>query len=345
MAHTFQVNDLPISQHWRAPESKPWQADTGVQKKLRGETLYASEALTVGGTSPLFNAISYAFNVHLPLVLTPDSVWLTILTGLTHHIDTDPEKFRHNFVSHEGKRELQVGIEFDGSARSAPGWVWQAGIAGFSHLLKEQLNPKRHDLIVSSFSTTTVLDRLASEVALMGAMKHWFEYKMMLACGICRVTVEGTPADWANLVDRVNVLAEFDLGWWTAPLLPVLRHIAAASEGRPDVEFWKRAYLRNPVGSGGDYHVSGWVNAFYPYIAGRRGEIQRNPFVAWDTLQGHQGTDPDDFPLGLSTAPVKVVDYEAEHTCEFYGGLVGVEMGEGYAVKPVSGYAIQLVGE
>jgi hypothetical protein len=142
----------------------------------------------------------------------------------------------------------------------------------------------------------------------------------------------------------VNALSEFDLGWWTAPLVPVLQEIKAASEGRPDVEFWKRAYLRNPIGSGGQYNVSGWVNAFYPYVAGR-GAMQRNPFIAWDATKGEDGLDGDDFPLGLSSVPVTVNDHGTEYKCAFYGGLVGVEMRRPeYEVKPVSGYAVQLVG-
>lgn len=346
MAHTFQVSDLPVSERFKAPEVKPWHLDQGVQKKLKGETLYASEALTVGGTSPLFHAVSYAFNIHLPLVLTPDAVWLTLLTGLTHHIDTDPEKMRHHFVTFEGKKTLDVTVESP-SIRVASRQVWETGIRGFSSQLRDNLNPKRHELIVSSFSTTTETDRLASEVVLMGAMKHWFDYKMTLACGITRVTIEGTPKDWANIIDRVNALTEFDLAWWTTPLLPVLQHIKAASEGRPDTEFWKRAYLRHPVGSGGDYSVSGWVNAFHPYVAGRRSGMQRNPYVAWDNAKAYEGLDPADFPLGLSAVPVKVDDHGTEYECEFYGGLVGVQMSQGpeYAVTPVSGLSVQLLGQ
>jgi hypothetical protein len=344
---TFQVNDLPLSEHFRAPEAKPWQLDRQVQKKLKGETLYASEGETVGGTSPLFHAVSYAFNSHCPLVLTPDSVWLTILTGLTHHIDSDPEKMRHHFVAHEGKKELEVKIA-GGGIRDASSWLWETGIKGFSRLLQENLNPKRHALIVSSFSTTTPTDRLASEVALMGAMKHWFAYKMTLACGISRVTIEGTPADWSNIIDRVNALSEFDLSWWTASLLPVLGQIKSACEGRPDIDFWTRAYLKHVIGSGGDYNVSGWINVFYPYVAGKtEGTMQRNPFVAWDTFKDRwqRGLNPDDFPLGLSSVPVSIDDNGIPYECEFYGGLVGVAMSKtDYEVRPVSGYSIQLVG-
>ncbi len=344
MSHTFQVASLPIPERFRAPESKPWQLHREVAKKLEGETLYASEGVTVGATSPLFHAIGYAFNVHCPLVLTPDAVWLTLLTGLTHHIDADPEKMRQHFVSHEGKKELEVRVTAP-SIRYVSREIWELGIRGFSSELRKNLNPKRHELIVSNFSTTTETDRLASEVALMGAMKHWFEYKMMLCCGITRVTIEGTPADWANIIDRVNALSEFDLGWWTAELLPVLQHIRAAVEGRPDADFWKRAYLQNRVGSGSQFNVSGWVNTFYPYVAGQgKGQMRRNPYVAWETTKEEQGLDGEDFPFGLSAVPVTVDDHGTEYDCKFYGGLAGITMSADFEVKPVSGLSIQLLG-
>lgn len=168
---------------------------------------------------------------------------------------------------------------------------------------------------------------------------------MHLMCGIARVTIEGMPADWANIIDRARALSEFDLGWWTTPLLPVLQHIKAACEGRPDLEFWKRPYLRHPIGSGGQYAVSGWVNAFYPYVAGeRKGTMRRNPFVSWEG-NSTRGLEPDDFPFGLSAAPVTVNDHGTEYKCEFYGGLVGVAMSAAdYQVRPTSGYSIQLLG-
>lgn len=373
MSHTFRVGNDPVPEWWakNRPPMQHWLEDRGVRAKVKGtHTLHSSATRTVGGTSPLFHALGYAFNNHCPLVVTPDAVWLTLLTGLTHHIDTDPEGLRHHFVSHEGKKTLTVKV-WSPDIHSAPPAVWENAIKGgprsdypdrqagdlvnepgngsFSEQLRDALNPKRYDLVVCDFSTTSDTDRLSSQVALMGAMKHWFAYKMVLCCGLTSVTVEGTPEDWGKVIDRVRVLAEFGLSWWTDPLLPVLDQFRLACEGTPDIEFWKAAYLKHRKGSGGDYDVSGWINTFYPYVAGSGGTspMVRNRFVDWqaDHGKGSPGLDSEDFPLGLVSAPVLVIDHGKPYNCEFYGGLVGVSMQDDFTVRPESGFAMRLLGE
>ena len=49
-----------------------------------------------------------AFRKHFPLKIKPDVVWITILQGFATHINKNPEKYRHQFVAHEGKKELEV---------------------------------------------------------------------------------------------------------------------------------------------------------------------------------------------------------------------------------------------
>jgi len=338
--HSFKVSELEINEFFakRKPQMNPWVE--GASRNLEGSTLYSSDAETVGGNSPLFHTLSYAFNNHCPLVLSPDSVWLTLLVGLTHHIDTDPEGLRRHFVSHEGKKKLEVFVNAPSIHRCGQD-IWEVGINGFSTLLSESMNQDKHDLIVSDFSTTTSIDKLSSKVALMGAMKHFFEYKMMLCCGLTDVTILGTPEDWQSIINRVEMFSEFDLSWWTSELLPILKDIKKSCEGEPDIEFWKQAYLKHRYGSGGQFNVSGWVNTFFPYIAGKKqGQMSRNHCMQWESSEG---IDDDDFPSGLVCAPVQVIDHGTPYDCKFYGGLVGVSMQEDFTVKAESGIAIQLL--
>jgi hypothetical protein len=353
--HTFQVGDSPINEWFakRRPTMKPWLDNKQVRAKVAGDvTLHGCGTQTVGGTSPLFHALGYAFNNHCPLVLTPDSIWLTILTGLTHHIDSDPEGLRGHFVDFDGKETLEYktgGYSID----TVPPEVWEDAVRVFTEQLQGFVG-KKADLIVCDFSTTTDTDRISSQIALMGAMKNWFEYKMMLCCDLTQVTIEGTPDDWGNIIDRANVLTEFGLDWWTDHLIPCLNQLRLASEGTPEIDFWKDAYLKHRKGSGGDYDVSGWINAFYPYVAGDRsvpkGQMRRNPFVDWqaehlDRYGKPAGLDSEDFPIGLVTAPVLVNDHGVPYDVEFHGGLVGVSMQEDFTVRPESGFAMQLLGE
>lgn len=349
MSHTFKVSDNVVSD-WvkKSTERKPFLEHHGIKRKVEGESLYHSKVDTVGGLSPFFNAFSHAFNNHCPLIITPDGVWLTILNGLCHHIDTDPEGLRHHFVEHKGKAKIEI-------KRGAVNWqnaddsFWNGIIVSdsdsFSNQIKNHIG-KKHDLIVCDFSTSTLTDKVSSSVALMGAMKHFFEYKMMFACGLSNVTVTGTPEDWGNISDRVRALSELGLGWWTDQLLPVIDQMRLACEGKPEIDFWTRAYLKHRKGSGGDYDVSGWINTFFPYLAGSSpNQMVQNKFVDWEANHGsgYPGVDSKDFPFGMVSAPVEINDHGDIHNCKFYGGLVGVSMAEDYSVKAESGISIQLL--
>jgi hypothetical protein len=44
--------------------------------------------------------LSYVY--HLPLILSPDDIWITIMQGFGIHVKSNAEKLRSKFVSHEG---------------------------------------------------------------------------------------------------------------------------------------------------------------------------------------------------------------------------------------------------
>ena len=336
---TFTVGDKEVPENREAPMMHFTKRPSWIE--LPGETVHASDTRVIGGTSPLFHAVSYAFNQHFPLVLGPDDVWLTILSGLVHHIDADPEEMRRHFVKHEGQVELAVTVDSP-PLPNVPPEVWEAGVEAFSVKLMEHIG-KRADLILCDFSTTKKSDILSSQIAMMGAMKHYFKYKMYLACGLSKVTVLGTVEDWENIYDRIMMLSEFGLEWWTGHLAPVITELIHAVRGKPDIDFWRSIYLKQRVGSGGQFNVSGWVNTFFPYIAGSsEGAMKRNPCVAWE---GSSGNDEDDFPSGLVSAPVLLDDHGTEYNFKFYGGLVGVSMDEDMSVQAKSGWAIQNLGK
>src|SRR5262245_16698262 len=54
---------------------------------------------------PLIAAAFVAFKRHYPLVLSPDMLWITILQGVSQHIQNNAEHLRHRLVHHETKIE------------------------------------------------------------------------------------------------------------------------------------------------------------------------------------------------------------------------------------------------
>jgi hypothetical protein len=344
---SFQVHDNEVRDGSSyLSNQEDWMSESYSQRKARtpikGETWFATETQTIGGNSPLFTAMSLAFNSHYPLVLKPDAVWLTILFGLVTHIDKNAEGLRHHFVSHSDKETLTILVDEISPHVKRGGFdEWKKPLGLFTKALEERIGKKK-DLIVCDFSTTTDTDRLASQIALMGAVKNYFHYRMMLCCGLNEVRIEGTIQDWESIRNRTLALSEFQLKWWTDELVPVLDQIIEAKKGNPDIEFWKKIYLKEGYGSGSQGKITGWVNVFYPYIAGKNQHtgMAINPNVVWKNAV--EGTDDGDFPSTIMTAPVKFIDQNfRSFDFEFYGGLVGVQMADDFSVQPVSAFCIQ----
>lgn len=368
MSHTFELSQKePVQWHLKQREKmadfhshRVYQGDVydaprstdadGLSPRLEGKSLYSPHSQCIPTVSALADALSHAFNGHLPLVLTPDAVWQMILVGLSHHIESDPEGLRHHFVAHKGKKELCILVDKPLQALRLPK-DWEVPIGQFADKIKDHIG-KKHDLIVAEFSTTTPVETISYQISLMSSMQHYFRYKMRTLCGLTRVTVEGTPDDWANIHDRVSAMSEFDLQWWTSELLPVIRQFEASCAGTPDREFWNRAYLRHGgSGSGSVESISGWINVFHPYLAASPDNPhQRNPHMDWNApreIPKGSGVELSDLRSSLVSVPVLFQDLNlgTEYDLKFYGGLAGVEIEEDGTVSPVSAFSINQLSE
>lgn len=315
------------------------------KSKLRGKPEANSRTMVASHTTerPLLTAIGLGYGQHYAISLTPDSIWLTLIRGLTDHIDQDPEGMRKHFVDHQGKVQLTVNATGE-IQKGNPDSNWGFTFKAFSEQLKGYLGAK-HSLIVSNFSTTTDIDRLSSEVTLMGAMKHYFEYKVMLCCGFPSIRLEGTPEDWEDIRDRVETFSEMGLSWWTTHLLPTIDQFIKASKGAPEIDFWRRAYVEGGGGSG-PRPVNGWYNTLYPYVTASQGKMKRNAFLDWQAnARGDRfasGNEVADFPLSLVEAPVLLDDNGKQYDMLYYGGLIGCSYDPIESrVTPVSGWAVQ----
>ena len=182
----------------------------------------------------------------------------------------------------------------------------------------------------------------------MSAMRRYFQYEMLTMCGIPRVTLLGTVDDWRTIRRRAEVLAEFDLEWWIKALLPVLDQLVATAAERPDRVFWQSFY-KWENSSGGPY-VSGWINALFPYLqpegeSGVAATPVRNGWVSRraakvDSPFGH-GPKPEEFPLGLSKAPLLWKFLRDTYSMEFLGGFVGVSQDPvNRSLRPAIGWAV-----
>lgn len=348
MSTTFVVDDVQASEGKLPTRS--------IQEHLTGQGEQWSPAL-LGGTvesvganastvlsgrmlNGFLNAVHTAYDLHYPLVLSPDDIWLTIAQGFASHVLGNAEGLRERFLpgSKAGEKEY-IEIQRNEFVKGSLDNDWPGCFDEFSEKIGKRIGEHRTAMIRSNFSTTGVVERAASEVVLMESMSAYFEYGIRTACGIPTITLMGTTNDWKDVVARAGTLGEYELAWWVDDLLPVLQQFVAASEGSPNRDFWKDFYKLSHGGSGGPF-VTGWINQLFPYMS----RDHRNHFAYGKGLQRTGwggGPNPDDFPAGLSKVPFKWYYFETTYDMEFVGGFVGACQNEDGSVRPAIGWAVR----
>ncbi len=300
-------------------------------------------------THPLVAAVHLAFSQHRPLVLSPDILWVTLSQGLALHIPRNAEALRFDLVRHQGKQRLAVTrTEVDFSSPA----FWSGVVDDFAAQLHEKSSALQ-ELMVCDFSTTGTVERVVSQVVLMDALREYFDYVLECICGIPTVTLEGLPADWSRLREKVAQLSRYGLDWWVQHLLPLCDQFIRASQGHPDRAFWGSIYkLREAYG--GDV-INGWVCKLFPFV---RNDVtghydRRNP-----VFESAREADEDDgamfppgwieskvLPTGLSRVPLLLQSQGAggakQARLALTAGFVGVSQVSGTrALRPELGWVV-----
>lgn len=300
-------------------------------------------------------AVGMAFARHYPLILSPDSVWLTISQGLANHINKYAEEVRKKFVDHEGK--VQIVIQRDQFIKGAPDNDWEGAFAEFSDNIKGHIGSDNHQMIVADFSTTGAVERAASEVVLMDAMQSYFEYGMMTCCGIPNVELTGTVEDWEKLRNKINGWTfdgVADLSWWTNPLKRVLDTFVETAKGKIDKQWWESIYKENSEGgSGAVSKISGWVNWLFPYTQQRKWdgnsynkEFIRNPKVGVSGLEYGDGLTDEQYPSSMAKVPFEWNYHGTGYNMELLAGITAVAQNPiTMAVNPNIGWAVRELGK
>jgi len=308
-----------------------------------------------------------AFKQHRPLILSPDHIWLLICQGVAKHIQQHAEALRDKLVSFQGKKILTVNrrdfIEGD------PNNPWEEVFPEFSQQIRAHVGNEIHDFFTTRFSTTGIVEQNAFEITLMDAMKLYFTYEMNLICGIPQITLEGTPSDWQIMLEKIELLRRFELGWWVDQLIPILRQFVQASQGKIDKAFWQAIYIYTdnrdcePIDEKKPsfFRITGWCTKLFPYLteeaegephfyssyhikAGTINRFFRNPFIESPLMEVknyNQGVSPYTLPSGVSAVHVKYQYGEKQGTKNFFGGFLGISQHQAtMAIRPEIGWAI-----
>jgi len=226
------------------------------------------------GYHPFFYGMYRAYAEHRPFVLSPDIIWLLISQGFAQHVNANSEKLRGHFVDFSGK--LSLVVETVKVTLDNPDSPWEGIFPQFTRQIAEHTGDKLINVLTSDFSTTTPVERIASQITIMEAMKSYFEFIVMrMGCGIPVITLKGTPQDWQKVLDKTRQLAGYDLAWWTSELEPILQEFVNASKGNINRDFWINMFKRHTPQQYGQINADGWIVKFFPYDKhGKRNDLK-----------------------------------------------------------------------
>jgi hypothetical protein len=311
--------------------------------QISAQQLVSSLRATVEKTSPLPDSVAYfgdnpvlsgfltAYKEHRPIVLSPDMVWLLISQGFARHVARNATGLQQQLVGFEGKKKLTVAVS--DIRLGNPASNWEQVFPQFSAQIADCAGPELTEVLTSDFSTTTPAARVASQVTIMEAVKSYFEYEVvMFGCGIPNVTLEGTPQDWEKVLRKTQYLNNYQLGWWTSELEPVLQEFINTAKGHGRRKFWMnmvKAHTAKKYGS--PTTIDGWIVKFYPFTD--KGELTH-----FKPIKHIGGLAPE-----LVKVPFTFVDLplHQETKMEFWAGFVGMRQDKAtYALRPEIAWAV-----
>mmetsp|Transcript_71787 Transcript_71787/g.155894 ORF Transcript_71787/g.155894 Transcript_71787/m.155894 type:complete len:360 (-) Transcript_71787:138-1217(-) len=320
---SFAVADVePVSKERQAKRSRSSTTFAEVvAERVQGKLVTSTDpgrVLQPSLDNGFVDACLTAYNHHYHLELTPDSVWIAITTALARYVDHKAETLRSLFVEHEGQKELVV--YGGGSLKTAN---YAALISLMSDEIEKNTKGDIRSWMECDFTTTTPASRTVSKVVLMGAMKNYFTYEFGLLCGLPRVTLRGTKADWEEIQTRVRRMAKWGdeaLVQWAEVLLTlILPHFISAFDGSVDKDFWNRIAHQSGGGSGPTY-LNGWVLAFIAF--GTTGNYFLQPAEEIRRSNSFGRLDISKVPVSAVEVPVKVNDNGTIYKTILYAGAI-----------------------
>ena len=262
-------------------------------------------------------------------------IWLLISQGFARHINANAEELRHYFVDFSGKVSLIVSTEE--IKLDNPNSTWEKVFPEFTKQIADYTGSEIINLLSSDFSTTTIVEKVASEITIMEAMKPYFEYIVFYTiCGIPEITLQGTPEDWQKILEKTKQLGKYDLAWWTNELEPILEEFVKASKGKISKRFWRNMFkYHSRKKYGAPKIIDGWIVKFFPYDKGGKRNNMHN-------LEGINCSD--NLPEEIVKVDLKYIDSKTGVTIplELWAGFVGIEQNiENFTLTPKIGWMIR----
>ena len=310
----------------------------GVQRIVT--TSFSNEKnLIYQGKDAFYKTLVDAYANHQSVTLSPDMVWLVICQGFARYVNAHAEELRPKLVNHEGKMDLVIETDKDLMTEEVD---WPILINDFASQIDKHTKDNIAKTIVSDFSTTGSVERVASQITLMESVKSYFEYIVeYIACGIPSITLDGSVEDWKRVREKTMQLKKYGLEKWIDSLDPILKEFILAADGKPNQIFWKSMMKKQSVDrlAGGGClpemptKLDGWLLKLFPDENGvTLEEISHTKDMPTEYVRVsfyYQVINPDDGTI-ISRTPM-----------ELWAGFVGAKIdNENNMVTPMIGWFV-----
>ena len=295
---------------------------------------HAPDSLVVLGYHSFFNGMYKAYADHRPFVLSPDMIWLLISQGFARHVSANSELLRKDFVDFDG--ELSLIVRNDSLKLDSPASSWEEIFPEFTKQIAQHTGTDLMNILTANYSTTTPVEKIASEITIMEAMEPYFEFIVMrIVCGIPEITLKGTTEDWQKIYDKTQKLGNYDLKWWTDELEPILNEFIKTSKGEIDKKFWRNMFkYHSQKQYGAPKIIDGWIVKFFPYDKdGKRNNLKK--------LEGG-----GNLPEEIVKVDLKYIESFGDSTrttpLELWAGFIGLEQNSNdFTLTPKIGWMIR----
>lgn len=234
------------------------------------------------GISNILQGFYSAYENHLPICLTPDTIWLLIVQGFSHHVNFNSEYLRNRFVNFEKKKQLEVIISKYHSYKQMKSEDYEYLFENLTGQIKDNVGEELVDTLNFNFSTSNKTIKIVGYTSIMSAMKKYFDFNCI--CHMCNfpyIILEGKLEDWESILNKTKSLAKYDLSDWVKNLESILLKIIETKKGKIDKEFWKQilypekcdekveigVYKYKTIKVDG---IKGWLLIFFPYFKNGR---------------------------------------------------------------------------
>lgn len=281
-----------------------------------------------------------AYDHHLPIEISPDSIWLCLLQGFSQYINQQPETYRNKFVQHIGKETINIsGDEYVLNSKTNN---WATIVPQIQQQLINHVGINIYNIFCSPMSTSDSYDTTVALAALSKTTNTYFNYTMETNCHIKQYKILGDLSDWNKIKYRLNYFKQFGLEWWINLILPILNEIIAAIEGtRVNAKFW-RSFYKHRYGDNTSL-VHGWINVFFPYLIQNNKNLKNGLLFGWQITMELENTGN---PIGYFHPGYTILDiswnYKGEIVpMEFISGFMAMSRDTDKTIRPEVGWLIR----